>query len=310
MKFAHFMLDIQADLSRTSCVFQSNKIDGIEVCFSDIEAELLRLQLRLQAYADGERGTQELYFNENFKADDGTFEGMPLEEIEDGEREFQKDRTELIAGYIRYTKQRFDKLVNNPVFKAAKVAFEQREWPVKRAMESESSYMARLDKHGCSEINVLLKHYSEYFTIAEAIDVRKDWIVFKRTMVHLPEFKKLRAPVFWTYVATHYNYPARHELLIRLQLLVSLVPLDTSECERGFSLMNLIMTALRNRLSMVHLDEVMRICCLGPPIKDFMPHVVPIVSRWMEDSKRGRYMDKLLGAELNYFAVNISDFIE
>ena len=74
--------------------------------------------------------------------------------------------------------------------------------------------------------------------------------------------------------------------------------------------MNLIMTALRNRLSMVHLDEVMRICCLGPPIKDFMPHVVPIVSRWMEDSKRGRYMDKLLGAELNYFAVNISDFVE
>ena len=76
MKFAHFMLDIQADLSRTSCVFQSNEIHGIEVCFSDIEAELLRLQLRLQAYADGERSTQELYVNENFKADDGTFEGM------------------------------------------------------------------------------------------------------------------------------------------------------------------------------------------------------------------------------------------
>ena len=60
-------------------------------------------------------------------------------------------------------------------------------------------------------------------------------------------------------------------IVIRMIVLYLMVPLDTSECERGFSLMNLLKTALRNRLGSRRLNDLMRICLLGPSVEDFDP---------------------------------------
>ena len=78
---------------------------------------------------------------------------------------------------------------------------------------------------------------------------------------------------------------------IKLRTLVALIPLDTSECERGFSKMNLIMGPLRTGLSAEHLDWLMRIALLGPDLKDLDPE--PIINWWIGAAKRGRQLGKL-----------------
>jgi hypothetical protein len=116
-------------MSRTSCIFQSNRIGLVEVCFSDVEAELKRLKLQLHRMQDGELGEQEKVFVARYNEDTEEFQGYPLKDVKVGQEEFDKDRAEVVEGYLQYTEQRFDKLVNHPVFKAAQGAFEQRRWP-------------------------------------------------------------------------------------------------------------------------------------------------------------------------------------
>lgn len=227
-----------------------------------------------------------------------------------GEEEFQKDRKDLLAGYITYITDRFEKLIKHPVFLAAKAIFEQRSWP-QRAINNDNpsaEVMQELDAHGCADLDYLLGHYKAFFTEGEVAEAKLDWLVFKRAMVKLPSVFKLRPPQFWQYITDHYGHAGRHELLIRLQLLVSLIPLDTSECERGFSLLTLIQTYMRNRLSVQHIDELMRICCLGPDIEGMKQHAFPIMCAWMDASKKGRYLGKLDGNDDNvsYFDIDIN----
>ena len=95
----------------------------------------------------------------------------------------------------------------------------------------------------------------------------------------------------WWSSSYHYGQPWRHQLLVKLRTLVAVIPLDTSECERGFSTMNLIMSPSRARLSDSKLDWLMRVALLGPNIKDFNPK--PVIQKWLADSKRSRQLNKL-----------------
>jgi hypothetical protein len=85
-------------------------------------------------------------------------------------------------------------------------------------------------------------------------------------------------------------------------LLVAIVccfAVDTSICERGFSLMNLLKTAKRSRMGTALLRMLMTIGTLGEEWKD--PSKIPaaeIVDIWREESKGGRYLNKFVwGAE-------------
>ena len=66
--------------------------------------------------------------------------------------------------------------------------------------------------------------------------------------------------------------------------------MDTSVCERGFSLMNNRKTAQRSQMGDMLLRILMTICSLGKEWED--PNKIPvdkIVEVWREQSKRGRY---------------------
>jgi hypothetical protein len=52
---------------------------------------------------------------------------------------------------------------------------------------------------------------------------------------------------------------------------VDTLPVSTSDCERGFSTMNLVMTTLRNSLSVCHLSSLMFISIVGPPLHLWNP---------------------------------------
>lgn len=53
--------------------------------------------------------------------------------------------------------------------------------------------------------------------------------------------------------------------------IMKLIPISTAECERGFSLMNLICTDLRNRLLTINLANLMFVNLNGPPLHLWKP---------------------------------------
>ena len=71
----------------------------------------------------------------------------------------------------------------------------------------------------------------------------------------------------WTTIATFHReeFP---NLLILAQLALT-HPVHTADCERAFSSQNIVTTKLRNRLSGLHCDQLMRIMMEGPPRENF-----------------------------------------
>lgn len=58
-----------------------------------------------------------------------------------------------------------------------------------------------------------------------------------------------------------------------------LIPCSTADCERGFSLMNLIITPTRTRLTVEHVSSLMFVNLHGPNLRDWDPE--PYVKTWL-----------------------------
>ena len=80
-------------------------------------------------------------------------------------------------------------------------------------------------------------------------------------------------------------------------LIVLLIIVDTSECERGFSLVNRLKTDERNRLKISNLNNLAVTCNLAVPkgstgaqaIAAFVP--MAVFDLWVEGSSKGRCLD-------------------
>ena len=75
---------------------------------------------------------------------------------------------------------------------------------------------------------------------------------------------------------------------------INTLPVTSSDCERGFSTMNLIMSPLRNSLGITRLSSLMFIKLMGPPLQLWNP--LPYVNRWLTahrhaDDTRSRRVD-------------------
>ena len=73
--------------------------------------------------------------------------------------------------------------------------------------------------------------------------------------------------------------------------------IDTSICERGFSLMNLLKTAKRSRMGNELLRMLMTVCTLGKAAGWTDPTKIPvdeIIEIWREESSKSRYANAFL----------------
>ena len=80
--------------------------------------------------------------------------------------------------------------------------------------------------------------------------------------------------------------------VLLLVLIVQCIAVDTSICERGFSLMNSLKSAKRSRMGNELLRILMVICSLGGKQWKDDPASIPverILSEWRAQSSRGRY---------------------
>ena len=86
--------------------------------------------------------------------------------------------------------------------------------------------------------------------------------------------------------------------VLLLVAIVQTIAVDTSICERGFSLMNNLKTVRRSRMKKTLLRLLMTICSLGEEWKD--PKKIPvkeIIKEWRAQSGRGRYEGAQWSAE-------------
>ena len=90
---------------------------------------------------------------------------------------------------------------------------------------------------------------------------------------------------------------------IKLELrIILIIVIDTSCCERGYSLMNRTHTAERNLLKVETVNDLMAIVNLGPDVDDL--DVQDMVRRWLEASQKGR---KLSSKFNKGFGLDFSD---
>ena len=82
---------------------------------------------------------------------------MKLEDAEDGEKQFQLDRVELLDSMILYMNARFQDFVTSPILQSAR-ALEHRRWP--------THDRKKLDDFGISELEELASHFKEMKVMA------------------------------------------------------------------------------------------------------------------------------------------------
>ena len=148
---------------------------------------------------------------------------------------------------------------------------------------------------------MLVTHSPELLGNIDIAQVLREWTALKRMVLRERQLLSKRYIAFWLDMIRDYSGPERYPLLLVVVLLVLLIAVDTSECERGFSLVNRLKTEERNRLLIAHLNDLACVCNHAVPtgsskvqaIKHFNPQ--PILDMWMDGSRKGRY----LGAKFN-----------
>ena len=117
-----------------------------------------------------------------------------------------------------------------------------------------------------------------------------------------PNVRALKYAPLYERLFDHSSEQANPLHFYNVLLLVAIVmcmAIDTSICERGFSLMNLLKTAKRSRMGTEVLRILMVVCSLGKDAGWSDPTKIPvddIIELWREQSSHGRYSNQFFSS--------------
>ena len=133
---------------------------------------------------------------------------------------------------------------------------------------------------GGDDVQCIVDHYKEQLSGDECNKIPQEWVALKSFVAHF-----CGRPLLQVYGELLRDRPARFQnILVLVDLMLTLSP-STAECERQFSSMNRIKTALRNRLSNDSLQALMKINCDGPSDNDFDPEEA--INKWLTSGPGG-----------------------
>ena len=112
-----------------------------------------------------------------------------------------------------------------------------------------------------------------------------EWMSLKKVVL-MEQYPRDSLQILWKCIAK--CHPNEYPNMTLLACLALTHPVHTSDCERSFSVQNIITTAKRNRLSNDHIDQHMRIIIQGPPVCDH--NFMQALKIWRE--KKYRYVLK------------------
>ena len=109
--------------------------------------------------------------------------------------------------------------------------------------------------YGQDKIDYLQKHYGEGENPDVGDECASEWESMKRLLGERFKEKSMREMI--SVLTTDTSIQSLYSNLSRLASIAAIIPVSTAECERSFSAMKRIKTALRNRLKTTTLDCLM-----------------------------------------------------
>ena len=246
-RFAHFtsfMLDFYAVAAKLSCSLQGNMVNVFDMVKSVNKASAALATLK------GKAAENEVAFLAECSKDldaDVYKSACHLEEGEQGRELVKVDRLLMCDALSGHLETRFTKVLDTPEINAFAV-FDHRKWPALVPKEP-------IEVFGKPEISLLFDHYSGFFGDTSKDEVLREWLELKREILQAQGLISRKFTDLWPHMIVQFGDDYPH--VLRLAAFVLLLPVDTSECERIFSLMNNIKSNDRSRLSQANLRNLM-----------------------------------------------------
>lgn len=242
VSFTYFMLDVHEQLTILSKSFQSNSLVVFDIG-KNVNKTLRALQKLLET-----PGKNEKEFLIEVKKDEGAdiLRTCQLKDGEEGRAMFKIDRKQVLESLNDHLIERYHKVLDNDVLKSLS-AFDHRYYP------SKSSSAEGVEDE---KIEVLYKAFATFFDESETLEtLLEQWNEMQQLIISTPGLMLRPYVDLWSHMLIHFHedYP----LPLRLVVIGLLIPADTSECERIFSLMNDIKTAERSRMKTRTLRNLM-----------------------------------------------------
>ena len=261
MMFAHFLADVVDVLASLSLVFQQRRATLCAV-HSTLAATKQSLR-RLQAQAGP-------HFSKIQGVNSHAFHGVSLQQEN---HRLHHDNLEevtnrILQNTIAAIEKRF-KDVDEGIVKASRV-IDFSIWPAENR-----------DGFGEVEIAAVTAHYQGILQRqgVSMDDIIHEWIILRN---HIYSRDEALPTLQWTAV-----YNATQDQCANVLKVVSIIltiPVHSADCERGFSYMKHIKSDWRSCLSILHLNDIMRVKMLTPEVGQFDP--MAALKKWQAGGKR------------------------
>lgn len=135
------------------------------------------------------------------------------------------------------------------------------------------------------EINALLDSFDVLNSSKWPAGVESPWVSGEIKLKNICDLFSLSIDEFREDFRNFIDDPiSQPNSIVRLQSIVNTLPVSSADCERGFSLMNVICSDLRSTLTVQHISNLMLISLVGPPVVRFNPD--PYVKIWLRSNHR------------------------
>ena len=162
----------------------------------------------------------------------------------EGRVRFAADRKDVLSSLKVHLTQRFLKVLDVPVINAYAI-FDHRKWPT----------ADKLDGFGAPEISLLYNQYKHFFDDTTLPDLYIEWYALMKEILSAKGLKGRDFTSLWSHMIA--NFADEYRYVLRFVVFMMLMPLDTSMCERMFSLMNNIKSSERSRMGQRNLRNLM-----------------------------------------------------
>lgn len=283
-------------LSALSKVFQGNH-HTIETVVAKIEAVKSKFE-QLSDKAKLEQViSKDLAVNESgiymFRGIPLTIEGHTRETRSDGAAlaanalKVQKELSGIVDQTLQNIVERFGNTLEDPVVAALRM-FDPQNWP---------QDTTSLETYGDDNIPLLYSHFNAVlekkgYNVSEA---ELEWIDLKQHVNRLQAVNQPPLPFLklWQSVLRQDSVTGRFRNILALVQIALVIPINSAECERGFSLMGRVKCDWRNRLKPNTLTELMSINLCNTGYEDYDPEKAILM--WLRSGKLPKRFTKPYG---------------
>ena len=258
----HLMMDILPSYTQLSMLFQKQDLD-IAVVSPALDGAISSAK---QA-RDG-KGYYHSVLKDNLSTHNDSLlykgEKVSNKKVKEDRSEFSQIRKSFVDALIANTNKRFPKESTDIVF-----AFKSMGMRGISFMSADA-----LSEYGNGDLHKLSEFYGSDQKIKDVVSKAivntqaclREWALVKKLVIE-QRYPTDNSQMLWSILCKYHGEAFPN--LITLAKLLLVIPLQTADCERGFSCQNRIHTALRNKLKPSKVEQLMTVMLEGPSVDTF-----------------------------------------